>query len=248
MSLKGKRFVITGAASGIGRASAITLSELEATLVLIDKDIGGLHITANHCKSGADLRQFDLSNTKEISALINDVVSEHGPMDGFAHIAGVSYLSPLKTISSERYESVMRINAYSGLEIAKSLSKKGCHADGMSSFVYISSIYGLVGTAANCGYALSKSAILGLTKSLAAELASKKIRVNCIAPGFVVTNMMDDTGMMFSKDYIKVLNDLHPLGLGSAEDIAMGVAFLLSDASNWITGAILPIDGGYTAI
>jgi len=113
--------------------------------------------------------------------------------------------------------------------------------------VFISSVYGVVGSAANAGYAMSKAALHGITKALSIELAAKGIRVNCIAPGFVNTKMLDVTSDMFDSHYADTLNKLHPLGIGEPEDISYSIAFLLSDASKWITGAIFNIDGGYTA-
>jgi NAD(P)-dependent dehydrogenase (short-subunit alcohol dehydrogenase family) len=104
-----------------------------------------------------------------------------------------------------------------------------------------------VGSVANVGYAMSKSALHGITKSLAIELAPKKIRVNCIAPGFVKTSMLDSISTLFDKEYFEKINKLHPLGLGEAEDVANLIAFLFSDMSKWITGSIINIDGGYTA-
>jgi len=104
-----------------------------------------------------------------------------------------------------------------------------------------------VGSAANVAYAMSKSALHGITKSLAIELASKKIRVNCVAPGFIKTQMLDDVSGSFDNEYNERLNSLHPLGLGEAEDIAYGITYLLSDMSKWVTGTILSVDGGFTA-
>jgi NAD(P)-dependent dehydrogenase (short-subunit alcohol dehydrogenase family) len=108
-------------------------------------------------------------------------------------------------------------------------------------------VYGLVGSAANVGYAMTKGAVQSATKALAIELAPKKIRVNCIAPGFVKTEMGDSINHNFNDDYNKLIESLHPLGWGSPDDIAAGIAYLFSDMSKWITGTIMSIDGGFTA-
>jgi NAD(P)-dependent dehydrogenase (short-subunit alcohol dehydrogenase family) len=94
---------------------------------------------------------------------------------------------------------------------------------------------------------MSKGAINGLTKALAIELAPKNIRVNCVAPGFVKTKMLKDTNVLFDDIRISHLTSLHPLGLGDPEDVANPIAFLLSDASRWMTGVIVNVDGGFTA-
>lgn len=111
----------------------------------------------------------------------------------------------------------------------------------------ISSVSGLVGFTPNVAYAMTKGAIISMTRALAIELAPKRIRVNCVAPGFIVTPLMKQTADMLGDDYENNLAAMHPLGLGTPEDVANAVAFFLSDMSKWITGTVLPVDGGYTA-
>jgi NAD(P)-dependent dehydrogenase (short-subunit alcohol dehydrogenase family) len=94
---------------------------------------------------------------------------------------------------------------------------------------------------------MSKAALHGITKSLSVELAGKGIRVNCVAPGFVKTNMMNAINGTFTDDHTIILDKMHPLGLGDPEDVAFSIAYLLSDAAKWVTGSILNIDGGFTA-
>ncbi len=108
-------------------------------------------------------------------------------------------------------------------------------------------MYGVVGSSANASYAMSKSALHGLVKSLAVELASKNIRVNSIIPGFIKTKMLSEVSSGFGEDYLNNISDLHLLGLGSTEDIANAAIFLLSDMSKWVTGTELIVDGGFTA-
>ena len=142
---------------------------------------------------------------------------------------------------------VYDLNSYAAVELSKAFINRKVYNGVSGSIVFISSIYAEVGSSANVGYAMSKAAINGLTKSLAIELASKNIRVNCIAPGFVKTQMMTNTNLAFDDNRDSYLASLHPLGLGNADDVAYPIAFLLSNASKWITGTILNVDGGFTA-
>lgn len=152
-------------------------------------------------------------------------------------------------MTNEEYERVQKINTQAGLNLAKIFSKNGVYNSQARtcSIVFISSVYGLVGSAANVAYAVSKAANIGMTKALAVELAPKKIRVNCIVPGFIKTKMADKVSPMFDEKYSDRIEKMHLLGWGEAEDIANGAAFLLSDAAKWITGSVLTIDGGFTA-
>lgn len=247
VNLTGRRYLITGAASGIGKAASILLSKLGAELVLADINIEGLRNTQQECETPTYLLQMDLSDAKTIKPKLEKVVSEFGKLNGFAHIAGIPCICPLKVVTEEMVDKVYKINTYAAIELSKIISNKKYYAGGIGSIVLISSVYGVVGSAANVGYAMSKAGIIGITKALSMELVSKGIRVNCVAPGFIQTNMMGENSFRFDENYMETLNKLHPMGLGKAEDIANGIAFLLSDMSSWMTGAVLNIDGGFTA-
>lgn len=190
---------------------------------------------------------MDLSFPEEFKGCILSSISSFGKLNGFVHCAGLPYISPLKTVSAAHCEKLYTVNAYAAVELAKILMNRNVYAGEHGTIVLISSVYGLVGSAANVGYALSKGAIQGITKALSIELAPKKVRVNCIAPGFIKTKMMENVSSSFSEDYVDHLSTLHPLGLGETEDVANSVLFLLSDMSKWITGAIISVDGGFTA-
>ncbi len=247
MSLKEKRFLVTGAASGLGKAASILLSRLGARLILVDINEPGLRDTATLCVSDTALLPLDLTDTKSIKQAIVEAAEKYGKLNGLVHLAGRSYVAPLKSMNIKTTEDVFALNAMAALELVKAfIHRNVCSEDG-NSIVLISSVYGHVGSAANVGYAMSKSALHGITKSLAIELAPKKIRVNCIAPGFIQTNMLDGISASFDPEYHSRISGLHPLGLGNASDIANSVAFLLSDMSSWITGSIMNVDGGFTA-
>jgi NAD(P)-dependent dehydrogenase (short-subunit alcohol dehydrogenase family) len=245
--LSGKKFLVTGAASGIGRATSVALSSLGADLIMLDMNLDGLQTTLSACKSTDRFLEFDLTKTSLLRKEIERIVSDFGKLNGFVHCAGKPYISPLKTISEKKSFEIFSINTYSAIELAKVISNKNIYIGDKGSFVLISSVYALVGSAANVGYAMSKSALHGITKSLSIELACKGIRVNCVAPGFVETKMMNLTNSSFAVDHNDLIAKMHPLGLGQPEDVAYSIAFLLSDASRWITGTILNVDGGFTS-
>nr|WP_199156620.1 SDR family oxidoreductase [Pedobacter sp. ASV2] len=242
-----KTFLITGAGSGIGKATALYLSSVNAKLLLLDINEDALKETLKSCNNNCDYLAIDLSDVDGIKNAVGDKIKEFGSLDGMAHIAGISYISPLKTLNTDTVSKVLRINTIAALELAKIFTKHKIYKTENPSIVFISSVYGLVGSAANVAYAMSKSALHGITKSLAIELAPKRIRVNCIAPGFIKTQMLENVSDSFDHEYNHRLNELHPLGLGEAEDIAYGITYLLSDMSKWVTGSILSVDGGFTA-
>ncbi len=246
-SLGGNAYLVTGAASGIGRATSILLSAMGARLVLCDINVGGLEETKSQCSRSVTLLPLDLTRSSLIKDAMLEAVAGAGKLNGFVHAAGRPYISPLKSISEEKCTEVYALNTYAALELAKAFTNRNIYAGERGSIVLVSSVYALVGSAANVGYAMSKAALTGITKSLSIELAPKKIRVNCVAPGFIRTAMMDKAGALFNDEHSQLLEKMHPLGLGEAQDVAGAIAFLLSDASRWITGTILPVDGGFTA-
>lgn len=249
MSLEGKTVILTGAASGIGRETARVIHELGGKLLLLDLNKEGLKAVKDEIGEGVAYRVVDLSDFSNIKTTVLEAKEELGAdYTGLVHCAGIPAVLPLRALSDEKYEAVMRINTQAALDLAKVFtSKQGHDRFQQGSIVLISSVYGVVGSAANVAYATSKAAIIGMTKALAIEFAGKNIRVNCVAPGFIKTNMADGVNKMFDQTYEDRIEAMHPLGWGSAEDIANAIAFLLSDASKWTTGAVFNVDGGYTA-
>lgn len=247
LNLTGRRYLITGASSGIGKATSILLSRLGAELILVDLNVEGLQCTRRLCPNRTILLDIDLTESEEVKQKVSDAVANFGQLNGFAHIAGRPYIAPLKSVSEKTCTDVYKLNTYAAIELAKIFTSRKIYAGNNGSVVLISSVYGVVGSAANVGYAMSKSAIIGMTKALAMEFASKKIRFNCIAPGFIRTPMMDANVNSFDQNYLDTLNNLHPLGLGEPDDIAFAVAYLFSDMAKWVTGSVMNVDGGFTA-
>ena len=247
LNLRGRRYLITGAASGIGRAASKLLSGLGADLLLGDKDMTGLEATACQCSGKTCLLEMDLTDFSLLKEKVEEKVAVLGKLNGFAHVAGRSYIAPLKSVSEKACMELYKLNTYAALELSKLFTGRKIYAGDFGSVVFISSVYGLVGSAANVGYAMTKSALVGMAKALAMEFAPRGIRFNCVAPGFIRTPMMEANVGSFDEGYVKRLESLHPLGLGEASDIANAIAYLFSDMSRWVTGTVLNVDGGFTA-
>ena len=248
LDLSNKVFLITGAGSGMGYATAILCNDFGAKLILLDKDKDGLLETAAQLKNGSYLcYELDLTNYEEIEPVIASGVNELGSINGFCHCAGFEYTLPIKSMGIHHYQELFAINTIAGFELARIISKKKYLSEQGASFVFIASIMGVVGRPGLTGYSASKGALIAGAKSMALELAAKKIRVNCISPGTVMTElikkMLDN---LEPEQREKRLSDF-PLGIGEPNDVANLVAFLFSDRSRWITGTNIIIDGGYTA-
>ena len=247
MSLSGRTILITGASSGIGRATSILLSQLGGRLILAGRNKERLDQTARQLE-GTDhsIETFDLTGVDEISHWLKAITSREGALHGLVHSAGVQLTRPLRFLNDASVQEVMSINFGAALALAKGLRQKGAYSDG-ASIVFLSSVMGLVGQPGVAAYAASKGAIVALTKSLAMELARDGIRVNCVAPAHVKTEMAEALQESLSQEQVAAIEAMHPLGIGTPLDVAHAIAFLLADTGRWITGTTLVVDGGYTA-
>jgi len=247
MDMAGRTVLVTGASSGIGRETARLLSQLGARLVLVGRSEERLAETLRSLDGdGHRAEPFDLSSTDEIPRWIKGISATCGPFHGLVHSAGMIKLRPLRGLSSQTVEDVMRINVGAAISLAKGFCQKGVSAAG-GSIVFLSSVTGLTGQAGLAAYSASKGAIVALTRSLAVELAGEQIRVNCVAPGLVTTKMGQGLLGTLTPEQGKALEGMHLLGLGSARDVSYAIAFLLAETARWITGSTLVVDGGYTA-
>lgn len=245
-SLKEKTIIVTGASSGIGRQCAIDCSKMGAKVILIARNQERLEETlASLDNNDHQVYSYDLTQIDGIKELVNTIVSSNGKIDGLIHAAGIEITKPIKLLESSDYEMIYRTNNLSGFELMRQLSSiKNMNKGG--SIIFISSITAIIGRSGVAAYAASKGAMISATKSFALELAKRQIRVNCISPGTILTPMM--------QNYLNGLDDASrqkridgfPLGLGETTDISNACIYLLSDASRWITGQNIIIDGGYT--
>lgn len=248
LDLSGRRILVTGASSGIGRETAVLLSRLGAAVTVTGRDGDRLAQTLESLEGeGHVAAPFDLANLDEIPRWVKQLAIQSGPFSGLVHSAGLHKAMPVSMVGAQMLDSLMRVNVYSAALLVRGFRQKDCRDPRGGSVVLLSSVAGLAGEPGISAYSASKAAIAGLTRSLAMELARERIRVNAIAPGFVQTEMSDKLRESLTDEQFAAIEAQHPLGIGRAIDIANGAAFLLSDASAWTTGTVMIIDGGYTA-
>jgi NAD(P)-dependent dehydrogenase (short-subunit alcohol dehydrogenase family) len=247
-SLKEKNILITGASSGIGKQCALLFSQLGANVILVARNKERLKVIYNAMKKGSHLFfSQDITKYDKLEGIVSDSVNKIGKISGFVHSAGIEETLPLRSMEPSFYEKMFSINVISGFELARIISKKKYLDNKGASFVFISSVMGVVGNSALIGYSATKGALISATKSFALELISKKVRVNSISPGHVKTEMANKLFDKIPKEARDQIINMHPLGLGKPEYIANACVFLLSDASRWVTGTNLIVDGGYSA-
>ncbi len=241
-SLEGKTVLVTGASSGIGRATAIECSKMGATAVITGRNAERLQETFNALE-GEGHRQViaDLSEKEGIESLVGQLP----PLDGVALCAGIGLTLPVQFSTREKFDKIFNTNFFSTVETTRLLYKKKILKPG-SSLVVIVSIGGI--TSFNYGsgiYGASKAALNSFMKFCAREFAVRQIRVNCICPGMVETPLIH-RGTLTEEQYQQYMQTYPLKRFGRPEEIAYGAIYLLSDASSWVTGTNLFIDGGGT--
>lgn len=246
-NLSDKHILITGASSGIGRQCAITSSRLGANVILLGRSSERLQETAALLENdNYTIVVTDITDYENTIAKLEEALTDL-KIDGIIHAAGISTTLPLRNITPEKLQPFFETNVYAAIDITKLLTKrKFANPNGMS-IVFLSSVMGVVGEVGKTTYSLTKGALVSGAKSLALELASKNIRVNCISPGVVETPMSANAVYARTEEAYNNIKSKHPIGLGTPEDVANACAFLLSDGARWITGTNLIVDGGYTA-
>jgi len=246
MDLSNRTILVTGASSGIGRATAILLSELGARIVLVARDVQRLEQTMS-ALSGSEHRveSFDLTAFDEIPRWLKNLATDLGGFYGLVHSAGVQSTQAVRFLDKVTVDEVMAINILSSMALAKGFRQKDVHNPN-SSIVFVASVMGLVGQVARVAYSASKGALISMSRSLALELARDHIRVNCVAPGVVWTEMTENLQNSITPEQFSKIEAMHPLGIGQPLDVAYAIAFLLADTGRWITGSTLVVDGGYT--
>ncbi|MBL7768551.1 MAG: SDR family oxidoreductase [Flavipsychrobacter sp.] len=239
-SLKGKKILVTGASSGIGYAICKAIDTAEGSFIAVARREEKLQQLLTECTgTNHSFLRADLSIDTDLQQLVADI----SQIDGIVHAAGVARFVPLKFYSIADFHELQRINVDSILYILNHICKKK-KLNKNASVVLISSLAAYLGTIGGAYYSASKAQLISLARVWSNELAASGSRVNCLAPGIVKTELVEDAFGRLSKEEIAIDEKKYPLGYGTPEDIANPVIFLLSNASRWITGQSIIIDGG----
>ena len=248
MRISDKVAIITGAASGIGRTTAILFAKEGGKVVVADKNEVGGNETVDLIRSDGGQAIFDYVNVTsatDIQGMVKTTINTYGKLNILVNNAGIAIRLPVVDLSEEDWDRNIDVNLKS-IYLSSKYAIPRMIENGGGSIVNIASIYGIVGGRIRAAYAASKGGVVNLTRSMALDYALHKIRVNCVCPGFVNTPLLKN--ILKDKEEYHALADLHPMGrLGDMLEIALGVLYLASDESSFVTGIALPIDGGYTA-
>ena len=245
MDFVGKVVIVTGAAKGMGFGAAVKFANEGASVGLVDNDAATLAtVEKNFLTSGKKVKAFptDVSNAKDVQKMVDGVIAEFGALDVIANCAGIQTYGDAVETTEEVWDKTLDVNVKSMFLTAKygvpHMRKRGGGA-----IVNISSILGIKPQGLpQAAYASSKAGLIGLTRDLAAQWTGRKnIRVNALAPGFFPSEMSDE----LPKDMVEMVKNFTPAGrLGDPEELAATLIWLVSDASSYVTGITVPVDGG----
>ena len=247
MDLGGRQYIVTGASSGLGRQTCVTLSQLGARLTLIARNEERLCGTISMMeRDGHDYYSYDLSDIDGIEELVTSIVARNGKYDGMVHCAGIGTSVPISMSKYTFMKRMMDINFFSFVEIVRVLIKKKNSNNG-ASFVAVSSVASKYTDKCKLGYTSSKGALDSAVKAMAVELGvSRKMRFNTVNPGWMRTEMYDWFAETTSVEHAEKTLSTHVLGIAEPVEAANTIAFLLSDMSSKITGQNIFIDSGWT--
>lgn len=250
MAFAGKVVLITGASSGIGAATAIHFSQLGALLSLSGRNVQKLNEVAEKCKSSKPLIVTgELTNEKDVQNIVQSTIKHYGKLDILVNNAGVLENGSIENTSLEQYDRVFNINVRSVYHLTMLAVPHIVESQG--NIVNVSSVVGIRAFPGVLSYCMSKSAIDQFTRCIALELAPKKIRVNAVNPGVVVTNLHRSSGMSEEqlKQFFEHSKETHALGRpGDPSEVAKAIAYLASEDASFVTGVTLSVDGGRHAM
>ncbi len=245
----GKKILIIGASSGIGKQTAIQLSRQGATLFLVARREDKLQEVLDLLQGqGHGCMTADMSDVGSLDGMFREIRKNFGVLDGMVYTAGMTATMPLNMLKPEKLMNVMTVHFFSFVEAVRQFSRRGRYGE-KAGIVVMSSVSAKCGDRGHTAYASAKAAIEGAVRCLADELAEKGININAVVAGLTRTEMMRgflDNNGEDSDAYRKIIERQY-LGIGEPEDIANVICFLLSPEARFITGASVPADGGYTA-
>ena len=242
--LVGKRALVTGASGGIGGAIAESLHGQGATVILSGTRLDVLQNLADKLGERVHVTACDLSKVSGAKELVKDCDDFVGGVDILVNNAGVSRDSLVMRMKDADWDTVLDINLTASFQLSKACLR-GMMKQRFGRIISVASIVGVTGNAGQANYAASKSGLIGMSKSLAQEVASRGITVNCVAPGFIVTPMTD---ALTDEQRGKLLGVIPTGRLGHAKDVAASVVFLASDEASYVTGQTLHVNGGMAMI
>jgi len=238
--LRGKWAVVTGATKGIGKGIAEALASHGAHVVVVGTNAERGEAVAKSLGGNSFFKALDVSSFEACHTFIDEVLEKTGRVDILINNAGITRDNLLMKMSEEDWDRVIDVNLKSVFNLSHALVRPMLKAK-RGKIINIASVVGLTGNAGQVNYSASKAGVIGATKSLAQEMAPRGICVNCIAPGFIETEM---TGVLSEKVRDAILNKIPMKRMGNTNEIANAVLFLSSELSDYITGQVLTVDGG----
>ena len=248
IDLTDRRILVVGASSGIGKRTAITLSNLGAKLVLAAIDEDGVNKALTELSGEGHAAYFlDVSRLDDIEAFVKNVVEKHGPLDGLVYSAGLGTAIPLALSKPEKVQTTFNVNFFGFFEMVRQVCKKGRYNPGMR-IVGVSSCASLRGDKSKAVYSSTKSAMDSAVRCIAKEVADKGICINTVAPAMTATELYHKFVEKYGEDSDtnRELTSRQYLGIAETQDIANAISFLISPAARFITGITMPVNGGLT--
>lgn len=248
IDLTDRRILVVGASSGIGKKTAITLSNLGAKLILAAIDEEGVKQALSELSGEGHAAYYaDVSKLDDIGGFIKKIVDEHGALDGLVYSAGLGTAIPLALSKPEKVQATFDVNFFGFFEMVRQICKKGRYNSGMR-IVGVSSCASLRGDKSKAIYSSTKSAMDSAVRCIAKEVADKGICINTVAPSMTATELYQKFVEKYGEDSNtnKELTSRQYLGIAETQDIANAIAFLISPAARFITGITMPVDGGLT--
>lgn len=244
MLVNGKKALVTGGARGIGREIVLSFLSNGASVYFIDinesEHMAEYEALAKEKGVTVHYHKANVADEEEITSVCEKILEESGGIDILVNNAGITRDGLVFRMSAKDWDDVIKINLTSAFYISRVISRAMIKQKS-GAIINIASIVGVIGNAGQCNYSASKAGLIGFTKSLAREVASRGVRVNAVAPGFIKTPMTDK----LNETQVKALNDKIPLiRLGLPSEVASVVLFLASELSSYVTGQVINIDGG----
>jgi meso-butanediol dehydrogenase / (S,S)-butanediol dehydrogenase / diacetyl reductase len=245
---QGKAYIVTGGGSGIGAATAMLLLNEGASVMAVDLNEADARKTVDAVRAGTRALAVgaDVSNEVQVDALVADAVHRFGRLDGLVNSAGIRGVGSILDTGHELWDRNMAVNLEGSFNTCQAFCRHALQAGHGGAIVNISSQAGIEAVPNRLAYVTSKHGVVGLTRGVAIEMARHGVRANAVAPGMIRTPMTD--AMFEDPANVERIRKAHPIGReGKPEEVAAVIAFLLCDESSFVTGTIIPVDGGMTA-